>query len=38
VIATAFMYLQWFHYMRQGYGIARMYYRATPGRTGAWLA
>jgi len=30
VIATAFMYLQWFHYMRQGYGIARMYYRATP--------
>jgi hypothetical protein len=31
VIATAFLYLQWFHYMRQGYGIARMYYRATPG-------
>ena len=30
VIATAFMYLQWFHYMRQGYGIARMYFRATP--------
>jgi hypothetical protein len=30
VIATAFLYLQWFHYMRQGYGIARMYYRATP--------
>jgi len=29
VIATAFLYLQWFHYMRQGYGIARMYYRAT---------
>jgi len=34
VIATAFLYLQWFHYMRQGYGIARTYYRATPeGRT-----
>ena len=30
-IATAFLYLQWLHYMRQGYGIARMYYRATPG-------
>jgi hypothetical protein len=30
VIATAFLYLQWFHYMRQGYGIARMFYRATP--------
>ena len=30
VIATAFLYLQWFHYMRQGYGISRMYYRATP--------
>lgn len=30
VIASAFLYLQWFHYMRQGYGIARMYYRATP--------
>ena len=31
VIATAFLYLQWFHYMRQGFGIARMYYhRATP--------
>jgi hypothetical protein len=30
IIATAFLYLQWFHYMRQGYGIARMYYRATP--------
>jgi len=29
-IATAFLYLQWFHYMRQGYGIARMYYRASP--------
>ena len=29
VIATAFLYLQWFHYMRQGYGIARMYFRAT---------
>jgi hypothetical protein len=35
VIATAFLYLQWFHYMRQGYGIGRMYYRATPeGRIG----
>src|SRR5262245_10743 len=35
VIASAFLYLQWFHYMRQGYGIARMYYRATPdGRIG----
>jgi hypothetical protein len=30
VIATAFLYLQWFHYTRQSYGIARMYYRATP--------
>ena len=28
-IATAFLYLQWFHYMRQGYGLARMYYRTT---------
>ena len=32
VIATAFLYLQWFHYMRQGYGIARMY-SGPPGRT-----
>ncbi|HEY7191906.1 MAG TPA: hypothetical protein VH436_35405 [Vicinamibacterales bacterium] len=30
VIVSAFLYLQWFHYMRQGYGIARMYFRATP--------
>lgn len=30
IIASAFLYLQWFHYMRQGYGIARMYFRATP--------
>ena len=30
VVATAFLYLQWFHYMRQGYGISRMYFRATP--------
>lgn len=30
VIATTFLYLQWFHYMRQGYGIARMYFRTTP--------
>jgi hypothetical protein len=29
-IASAFLYLQWFHYMRQGYGIARMYFRVTP--------
>ena len=29
VVATAFLYLQWFHYMRQGYGLARMYFRAT---------
>jgi hypothetical protein len=29
VIATAFLYLQWFHYMRQGYGLSRMYFRAT---------
>jgi hypothetical protein len=28
-IATAFLYLQWFHYMRQGYGISRMYFRST---------
>ncbi|MGH9256655.1 MAG: hypothetical protein ACRD3C_19015 [Vicinamibacterales bacterium] len=41
LIVSAFLYLQWFHYMRQGYGIARMYYRATPeGRsTGRdWVA
>jgi len=42
VIASAFLYLQWFHYMRQGYGIARMYFRATPQgqRSGArdWAA
>lgn len=31
VIATAFLYLQWFHYMRQSYGISRMFYRATAG-------
>lgn len=30
VVASAFLYLQWFHYMRQGYGISRMYFRATP--------
>ena len=30
VVATAFLYLQWFHYMRQGYGLARMYFRASP--------
>jgi hypothetical protein len=30
VVATAFLYLQWFHYMRQGYGLARMYFRTTP--------
>ena len=29
-VATAFLYLQWFHYMRQGYGLARMYFRASP--------
>jgi hypothetical protein len=29
VIASAFLYLQWFHYMRQGYGISRMYFRST---------
>jgi len=28
VVASAFLYLQWFHYMRQGYGISRMFYRA----------
>lgn len=33
VVASAFLYLQWFHYMRQGYGISRMFYRATsPGQ------
>ncbi len=31
IIATMFMYLQWFHYMRQGYGISRMYFRTTSG-------
>jgi hypothetical protein len=30
VVASAFLYLQWFHYMRQGYGLSRMYFRATP--------
>lgn len=30
VIASAYLYLQWFHYMRQSYGISRMYFRATP--------
>jgi hypothetical protein len=30
VVATTFLYLQWFHYMRQGYGLSRMYFRATP--------
>jgi hypothetical protein len=34
-VATAFLYLQWFHYMRQGYGIARMYFRTTPDGQGA---
>jgi hypothetical protein len=35
VIPTAFLYLQWFHYMRQSYGISRMYFRTTPaGRAG----
>jgi hypothetical protein len=29
-VASAFLYLQWFHYMRQGYGISRMYFRTTP--------
>jgi hypothetical protein len=29
VIVTLFLYLQWFHYMRQSYGIGRMYFRAT---------
>ena len=34
-VASAFLYLQWFHYMRQGYGISRMYFRTTPaGQTG----
>ena len=28
-VASAFLYLQWFHYMRQGYGISRMYFRST---------
>ena len=29
VIATAFLYLQWFHYLRQSYGLSRMFFRAT---------
>jgi hypothetical protein len=29
-VASAFLYLQWFHYMRQGYGISRRYFRTTP--------
>jgi hypothetical protein len=29
-VASAFLYLQWLHYMRQGYGISRMYFRTTP--------
>lgn len=36
VIATAFLYLQWFHYMRQSYGLSRLFFRATPsGRAAA---
>ena len=34
VVASAFLYLQWFHYMRQGYGISRMYFRYDARRTG----
>jgi hypothetical protein len=30
VVASAFMYLQWFHYMRQSYGLSRMFFRTTP--------
>lgn len=41
-VASAFLYLQWFHYMRQGYGISRMYFRTTPaGQTAGardWIA
>src|SRR4026207_1434788 len=29
-VAPAFLYRRWFHYMRRGYGISRMYFRATP--------
>jgi hypothetical protein len=29
VVASAFLYLQWFHYVRQGHGISRMYFRTT---------
>ena len=42
VVASAFLYLQWFHYMRQGYGISRMYFGTTPaGQTAGardWIA
>jgi hypothetical protein len=34
VVASAFLYLQWFHYMRQGYGISRMFYRARSANQG----
>jgi hypothetical protein len=41
-VASAFLYLQWFHYMRQGYGISRMYFRTTAaGQTAGardWIA
>ena len=41
-VASAFLYLQWFHYMRQGYGISRMYFRTTPAGQAAgardWIA
>lgn len=30
VVATVYLYFQWFHYMRQSYGISRMYFRTTP--------
>ena len=30
IFASAFFYLQWFHYVRHGHGLARRYFRVTP--------
>ena len=36
MLATLYLYWQWFHYTRQAYGISRMYYRkANPAHTGS---
>lgn len=33
ILATAYLYWQWFHYMRQSYGVARIYQRKAGGIT-----